>query len=97
MFTVEDSVLRTEMTVLKSQEQAPKRVLLFKPMSFVGMMSLPIMSLPDSRIREGLVYATCKVHVHQDVRFSQEQVTVDDVETLTDDGIHRNEFGWQVC
>jgi hypothetical protein len=24
-------------------------------------------------------------------------VTVDDVETLTDDGIHRNEFGWQVC
>jgi hypothetical protein len=32
--TVEDSVLRTEMVVLESQEEdAPKRVLFFKPMS----------------------------------------------------------------
>jgi hypothetical protein len=32
--TVEDSVLRTEMAGLESQEQdAPKRILFFKPMS----------------------------------------------------------------
>ena len=32
--TVEDSVLRTEMTGLESQEEdAPKRMLFFKPMS----------------------------------------------------------------
>jgi hypothetical protein len=32
--TVEDSVLRTEMTVLESQEEdVPKRILFFKPMS----------------------------------------------------------------
>ena len=32
--TVEDSVLRTEMTGLESQEEdAPKRILFFKPMS----------------------------------------------------------------
>ncbi len=35
--TVEDSVLRTEMGVLESQEEdAPKRILFFKPMSWLG-------------------------------------------------------------
>jgi hypothetical protein len=37
--TVEDSVLRTEMAVLESQEQdVPKRVLFFKPMSWLGQI-----------------------------------------------------------
>jgi hypothetical protein len=37
--TVEDSVLRTEMTVLESQEEdAPKRILFFKPMSWLGQI-----------------------------------------------------------
>jgi hypothetical protein len=35
--TVEDSVLRTEMTGLESQEEdAPKSVLFFKPMNWLG-------------------------------------------------------------
>ena len=35
--TVEDSVLRTEMTGLESQEEDdPKRILFFKPMSWLG-------------------------------------------------------------
>jgi hypothetical protein len=37
--TVEDSVLRTEMTVLESQEEdAPKRILLFKPTTWLGQI-----------------------------------------------------------
>jgi hypothetical protein len=37
--TVEDSVLRTEMTGLESQEEdAPKRILFFKPMSWLGQI-----------------------------------------------------------
>ena len=37
--TVEESVLRTEMTVLESQEEdAPKRILFFKPMSWLGQI-----------------------------------------------------------
>jgi hypothetical protein len=37
--TVEDSVLRTEMTGLESQEEdAPKRILFFKPMSWMGQI-----------------------------------------------------------
>jgi hypothetical protein len=37
--TVEDSVLRTEMAVLESQEEdVPKRVLFFKPMSWLGQI-----------------------------------------------------------
>jgi hypothetical protein len=37
--TVEESVLRTEMTDLESQEEdAPKRVLFFKPMSWLGQI-----------------------------------------------------------
>ena len=37
--TVEDSVLRTEMTDLESQEEdAPKRILFFKPMSWLGQL-----------------------------------------------------------
>jgi hypothetical protein len=37
--TVEDSVLRTEMAVLESQEEdAPNRILLFKPMSWLGQI-----------------------------------------------------------
>ncbi len=39
MVTVEESVLRTEMTGLESQEEdAPKRVLFFKPMSWMGQI-----------------------------------------------------------
>ncbi len=39
MATVEESVLRTEMTVLESQEEdAPKRVLFYKPMSWLGQI-----------------------------------------------------------
>ncbi len=39
MSTVEDSVLRTEMTDLESQEEdAPKRILFFKPMSCLGQI-----------------------------------------------------------
>ena len=35
--TVEDSVLRTEMSDLESQEEdVPKRILFFKPMSWLG-------------------------------------------------------------
>ncbi len=35
--TVEESVLKTEMTDLESQEEdAPKRILFFKPMSWLG-------------------------------------------------------------
>ena len=35
--TFEDSELRTEMDVLESQEEdAPKRVLIYKPMSWLG-------------------------------------------------------------
>jgi hypothetical protein len=35
--TVEDSVLRTEMVDLESHEEdAPKRILFFKPMSWLG-------------------------------------------------------------
>jgi hypothetical protein len=38
--TVEDSVLRMEMTGLESQEEDdPKRVLFFKPMSFLGQIT----------------------------------------------------------
>ena len=37
--TVEDSVLRTEMAGLESQEQdVPKRILFFKPMSWLGQI-----------------------------------------------------------
>ncbi len=37
--TVEDSVLRTEMAALESQEEdAPKRILFFKPMSWLGQI-----------------------------------------------------------
>ena len=37
--SAEDSVLRTEMTNLESQEEdAPKRVLWFKPMSWLGQI-----------------------------------------------------------
>jgi hypothetical protein len=37
--TVEDSVLRTEMAGLESQEEdAPKRILFFKPMSCLGQI-----------------------------------------------------------
>ena len=37
--TVEDSVLRTEMADLESQEEdAPKRILFFKPMSWLGQI-----------------------------------------------------------
>jgi hypothetical protein len=37
--TVEDSVLRTEMADLESQEEdAPKRILFFKPMSWSGQI-----------------------------------------------------------
>ena len=37
--TVEDSVLRTEMAGLESQEEdAPKRILFFKPMSWLGQI-----------------------------------------------------------
>ncbi len=39
--TVQDSVLRTEMAALESQEEdAPKRILFFKPMSWVGQIRL---------------------------------------------------------
>jgi hypothetical protein len=38
--TVEDSVLRTEMAGFESQEEdAPKRILFFKPMSWLGQIS----------------------------------------------------------
>jgi hypothetical protein len=37
--TVEESVLKTEMTVLESQEEdAPNRILFFKPMSWLGQI-----------------------------------------------------------
>ncbi len=37
--TVEDSVLRTEMTDLESQEEdVPKGILFFKPMSWLGQI-----------------------------------------------------------
>ena len=37
--TVEESVLKTEMTGLQSQEEdAPKRILFFKPMSWLGQI-----------------------------------------------------------
>jgi hypothetical protein len=37
--TVEDSVLRTEMTDLESQEEGvPKSILFFKPMSWLGQI-----------------------------------------------------------
>ena len=37
--TVEDSVLRTEMVVLESQEEdTPKCILFFKPMSWLGQI-----------------------------------------------------------
>ncbi len=37
--TVEESVLKTEMTGLESQEEdAPKRLLFFKPMSWLGQI-----------------------------------------------------------
>ena len=37
--TVEESVLRTEMAGLESQEEdAPKRILFFKPMSWLGQI-----------------------------------------------------------
>jgi hypothetical protein len=37
--TVEDSVLRTEMTDLESQEEdTPKRILFFNPMSWLGQI-----------------------------------------------------------
>ena len=39
MDTVEDSVLRTEMTGLESQEEDdPKRVLFLRPMSYLGQL-----------------------------------------------------------
>jgi hypothetical protein len=39
MATVEESVLRTEVAGLESQEEdAPKRVLFFKPMSWLGQI-----------------------------------------------------------
>jgi hypothetical protein len=38
--TVEDSVLRTEMAGLESQEEdVPKRILFFKPMRWLGQIS----------------------------------------------------------
>ena len=38
--TVEDSVLRTEIAGLESQEEdAPKRILFYKPMSWLGQIS----------------------------------------------------------
>jgi hypothetical protein len=38
--TVEESVLKTEMADLESQEEdAPKRILFFKPMSWLGQIS----------------------------------------------------------
>ena len=37
--TVEDSVLRTEMGALESQEEyAPKRILWYKPLGFLGVI-----------------------------------------------------------
>jgi hypothetical protein len=40
--TVEDSFLRTEMAGLESQEEdAPKRILFFKPMSWLGQIRPP--------------------------------------------------------
>ncbi len=37
--TVEESVLKTEMTVLEPQEEdTPKRILFFKPMSWLGQI-----------------------------------------------------------
>ena len=40
MVTVEDSVLRTEMTDLEAQEEdVPKCILFFKPMSWLGQIS----------------------------------------------------------
>jgi hypothetical protein len=37
--TVEESVLKTEMPVLESQEEdAPKRIIFFKPMSWLGQI-----------------------------------------------------------
>ena len=39
MVTVEDSVLRTEMGTLESQEEEdPKRVLWYKPLGFLGVI-----------------------------------------------------------
>ncbi len=39
MATAEDSVLRTEMGALESQEEdAPKRLLCYKPMGFLGVL-----------------------------------------------------------
>ncbi len=39
MSTVEESVLKTEMSGLESQEKdAPKRILFFKPMSWLGQI-----------------------------------------------------------
>ncbi len=39
MATLEDSVLRTEMTGLESQEEdVPKRILFFKSMSWLGQI-----------------------------------------------------------
>ncbi len=39
MDTVEESVLKTEMTDLESQEEdAPKRILFFNPMSWLGQI-----------------------------------------------------------
>ena len=39
MATAEDSVLRTEMGALESQEEdAPKRVLWYKPLGFLGVI-----------------------------------------------------------
>jgi hypothetical protein len=46
--SVEDSVLRTEMAGLESQEEdAPKRILFFKPMSWLGQIrSLTVETKP---------------------------------------------------
>jgi hypothetical protein len=39
--TVEESVLKTEMSVLESQEEdAPKRILFFKPMSWLSLTDI---------------------------------------------------------
>jgi hypothetical protein len=57
--TVEDSVLRTEMAGLESQEEdAPKRVLFFKPMSLLGQI----------RIHRGVFWSLTDFLCHDHVR-----------------------------
>jgi hypothetical protein len=62
--TVEESVLRTEMTVLESQEEdAPKRVLFYKPMAWLGQIrphrrdeSWSVSQVQDRRPGRSFVY-----------------------------------------